>query len=114
MKLMVYKGYFGSLEPSQEDGVLHGKLEFITALVSFEGETVPEAKAAFEGAVDDYLADCARLGYTPEVPCKGVFNVRVGHDLHLRAAVAAREMGVSLNDLVRRSIEQMTKPAASV
>ena len=114
MKLMTYKGYFGGLEPSVEDGVLHGKLEFINALVSFEGETVPEAKQAFEAAVDDYLADCARLAYTPEVPCKGVFNVRVGHELHLRAAVAAREMGVSLNDLVRRSIEQMTKPSASV
>ena len=76
MELMRYKGYFGSLEQSQEDGVWHGRLEYIQALVSFEGETVPQAKQAFEAAVDDYLADCARLGYTPEVPCKDVSKVQ--------------------------------------
>lgn len=112
MKLMQYKGYFGSLDASVEDAVLHGKLEFIQALVTYEGETVATAKRGFEEAVDDYLADCARLGHTPEVPCKGVFNVRVGHELHLKAAVTAREMGVSLNDLVRRSIEQLTASSA--
>ena len=109
---MEYKGYGGAIEASVDDGVLHGKLEFIQALVTYEGETVAEVKSAFEQAVDDYLADCARLHYEPELPCKGVFNVRIGHDLHLKAAVAAKELGVSLNDLVRRSIEQVTRQAA--
>lgn len=105
MKLMQYRGYYGSIEASVEDAVLHGKLEFINALVTYEGETVKEIRRAFEDAVDDYLAYCSERGYEPEIPCKGAFNVRVGHKTHLKAALAAREKGISLNEFVRRSIE---------
>lgn len=70
MKLMQYKGYFGSLDTSVEGAVLHGRLEFIQALVTYEGQTVATTQRGFEEAVDDYLADCARLGYVPEQPRK--------------------------------------------
>jgi len=75
-------GYLGSIEASIEDGVLFGKLECVTTLVNYEGETVKELQAAFEAAVDDYLTTCTAKGYEPETPCKGSFNVRIGHDLH--------------------------------
>ena len=101
-----HKGYLGSIEASVEDGILFGKLVFISALVNYEGETVPELKAAFEVAVDDYLATCTEKGYEPETPCKGSFNVRVGHELHLAVAVKAKELGVSLNDFVRNALNQ--------
>ncbi len=84
-----YKGYIGSIETSLEDNCLFGKILFIKALVSYEGKTVAELDAAFHEAVDDYLATCQSLGQTPEKPCKGSFNVRVGHELHLAAALAA-------------------------
>lgn len=84
-----YNGYIGSIEASLEDNCLFGKILFIKALVSYEGKTVAELDAAFREAVDDYLATCHALGQTPEKPCKGSFNVRVGHDLHLAAALAA-------------------------
>ena len=54
MKMLEYKGYLGSVEAAIEDGVLFGKLEFISALVNYEGETVKALQAAFEEAVDDY------------------------------------------------------------
>lgn len=111
MKMLEYKGYFGSIDASVEDDVLFGKLEFISALVNYEGETVQALKAAFEEAVDDYLATCKAKGYEPELPCKGSFNVRVGHDLHLAAAVKAKELGVSLNDFVRNAISGSLMPA---
>ncbi|WP_020396624.1 type II toxin-antitoxin system HicB family antitoxin [Thiolinea disciformis] len=104
MKMLEYKGYLGSIDASIEDGVLFGKLEFISALVTYEGETVSTLKVAFEEAVDDYLATCAAKGYEPETPCKGSFNVRIGHDLHLAAALKAKEMGISLNDFVRHAL----------
>src|SRR5699024_5383399 len=53
-KLLKYRGYYGSLEASTEDNCLFGKLQFIRALVSYEGETVAELEAAFREAVDDY------------------------------------------------------------
>ncbi len=58
----------------------------------------------FHEAVDDYLETCLKLGHKPETPCKGSFNVRVGHDLHMAAALAASRKNVTLNDLTRQTL----------
>lgn len=57
-----YRGYVGSIETSTQDKCLFGKLLFIRALVSYEGKTMAELKAAFREAVDDYLQTCPQLG----------------------------------------------------
>ncbi len=101
-----HKGYIGSIEASLEDNCLFGKVLFIKALVSYEGKTVAELDTAFQEAVDDYLATCQALGQTPEKPCKGSFNVRVGHDLHLAAALEANRKKVTLNDLTRQALNE--------
>lgn len=49
------KAPLGSLEASPEDNCLFGKLQFIRALVSYEGVSVAELAQAFRDAVDDYL-----------------------------------------------------------
>ena len=102
--LLRHRGYYGSIEASPEDNCLYGKLLFIRSLISYEGVTVEELVQAFQAAVDEYLADCARLGRTPEIPCKGSFNVRIGHDLHLAASIAASQRSMTLNDLTRRAL----------
>lgn len=104
--LLQHRGYYGSLEASPEDNCLFGKLQFIRALVNYEGQTVAELSQAFREAVDDYLDTCASLGQEPELPCKGSFNVRVGHDLHLAASVAATRDKISLNDLTRKALRE--------
>lgn len=101
-----HNGYIGSIEASLEDNCLFGKVLFIKALVSYEGKTVAELDVAFREAVEDYLATCHTLGQTPEKPCKGSFNVRVGHDLHLAAALAATRKKVTLNDLTRQALNE--------
>nr|WP_284060416.1 type II toxin-antitoxin system HicB family antitoxin [Pseudomonas sp. NW5] len=104
--MLQHRGYYGSIEASTEDNCLFGKLLFIRALVNYEGETVAELQAAFREAVDDYLATCQALGQEPETPCKGSFNVRVGHDLHLAASLAANRHRMSLNDLTRQALSE--------
>ncbi|MGV8861070.1 MAG: type II toxin-antitoxin system HicB family antitoxin [Pseudomonas sp.] len=104
--LLQHRGYYGSIEASPEDNCLFGKLQFIRALVSYEGETVSELTQAFHDAVDDYLDTCASLSQEPEIPCKGSFNVRVGHDLHLAASVVATRQSISLNDLTRKALSE--------
>jgi len=104
--MLEYRGYYGSIEISHEDNCLFGKLQFIRALVSYEGETVAQLTEAFRAAVDDYLDTCEQLERTPEIPCKGTFNVRVGHDLHLAANVAAQRAQMSLNELTKNALEQ--------
>ena len=105
MKMLKHKGYFGSIEASIEDNCLFGKLEFISPLINYEGETIAKLETAFKEAVEDYLSDCAVNAVEPATPCKGSFNVRIGHKLHLAAMVAAKENNVSLNDFVKRQVE---------
>ena len=50
-----YRGHTGTIEISLEDNCLHGRLEFIKNLVTYEAQTVAGLKAAFVKAVDDYL-----------------------------------------------------------
>jgi len=73
--LLEHRGYYGSIEISHEDNCLFGKLQFIRALVSYEGATVGELTKAFQDAVDDYLDTCETLGRVPETPCKGLEQV---------------------------------------
>ena len=108
--MLEYKGYFGSVEYSDEDEVLHGRLEFIRDLVTYEGKDAKGIKAAFQEAVDDYLELCEAEGRKPDVPLKGSFNVRPGRDLHRRAMLYARRRGINLNtvvsDALRRYLER--------
>ena len=106
MKLMEYKGFYGSVEASVEDGCLFGKLEFIDPLVNYEGDTVQEIEAAFHEAVDDYLKACDELNAEPQKPYRGTFNVRIGTDLHRAATIAAKQKDINLNELVKQAIER--------
>ena len=63
-------------------------------------------REAFEEAVEDYLASCARLGREPQRPYSGRFNIRIPADLHARAATRAAERGISLNKLVEQAIAE--------
>ena len=57
MKYLNYKGYLGSIEFSNEDDCLFGKVQGLKGtLVSYAGLTVEELRKDFEGAVDDYIA----------------------------------------------------------
>lgn len=67
-----YKSYYGSVEASEEDNCLFGKLLFIRPLVNYEGLTVAELRRSFEEAADDYLVECKQLGVEPKNPAKTV------------------------------------------
>ena len=101
-----YKNYTGSVEFSEEDVVFHGKVIGIKALIAFEGDSVSAIINDFHKAVDEYLRFCTQNEKEPEKPFKGSFNVRIGADLHRKAALAASAHGVSLNTLVEDAIRQ--------
>ena len=105
MKTFEHKGYIGSTAVSVEDNCLHGKIEFINDLVTYEGNTVTELKAAFIESVEDYLETCKELNVDPDKPYKGSLNIRLGSDLHRQAAIKAKQNDTSLNDFIVKSIE---------
>lgn len=65
---LTHKGYTGSAEVSLEDDCLHGKILFISDLVTYEAETVPGLRTEFVAAVENYLAQCADMGLLADVP----------------------------------------------
>ena len=68
--LLEYKEYVGSIEHSEVDQVLHGRLEFIRDLVTYEGTDAKTLQIAFQDAVDDYLEFCEAEKRAPDVPFK--------------------------------------------
>jgi len=102
-----YKDFWGSVEVSIKDNCLHGKLLFIDDLVTYEAESVPQLQKEFEAAVDDYVATCQELGRAPQKPFSGTFNVRIGADLHEKLAKYAALQETSINDVVKRVLNEM-------
>ena len=105
--IIQYKGYVGSVEFSENDNVLFGKVQGIRSLISYEGTTVQELLDDFHGAVDDSLALCAEEGIEPEVPYKGSVNIRFKKpDTHRRAAIYALTHDQSLNSFIDECVVQ--------
>ena len=101
---MEYKGYLGSVEFSEADGVFFGKVMGIRGLLSYEGTNAKELVKDFHGVVDDYLALCSAEGKEPERAYKGSFNVRVSPELHKRAVICAAAQQISLNSFVEQAL----------
>jgi predicted HicB family RNase H-like nuclease len=106
-----YKGYDGSVEYSAEDRILHGSLLGIRDSVVYEGVDVDSLESNFRAAVDEYLAFCTAEGKTPDQPFKGSFNIRVGSELHKRAALFAEAHNQKLNTVVSRALEEFLTEA---
>ena len=94
---MTYKGYTGTVEYSEDDGVLFGRMAGIDDIVSYEGESVTELREAFREAVDDYLDHCQEIGKKPNRPYSGKFTLRLAPSLHAKLAAQAQAVGKSLN-----------------
>ena len=102
-----YKGYIGSIEFSEVDGVFFGKVQGIRSLISYEGTNASELVSDFHGAVDDYLTLCEEEGIKPEIAYKGSLNVRFKkRDTHRRAAIYAITHEQSLNSFIEEAVEE--------
>ena len=99
-----YKGYCTRIEFDADAMLLHGKIEGINDLVTFECEDSSRIEAEFHAAVDDYLDFCKEVGKEPEKEYRGLFNVRIRPDLHKRIAAEAVKKNISMNALVEQAI----------
>ena len=105
MSLLNYKGYTGSVEFSQEDNCLYGKVPGMKKdCISYGGETVSEPGSDFEGAVDEYLSSCKARGVKPAKPYSGRLVLRMPSDLHSRVATTAAGLGMTINGFINTAI----------
>lgn len=68
MKILHYKDYYGTVNVSEEDNILYGKVIGIKGLLSYEGKTTEDLKRDFQGIIDEYIADCKRKNIKPQIP----------------------------------------------
>jgi len=101
---MQHKGYYGSVNYDPKEPILYGKLEYIKALVSYEAKDAVGILNAFHEAVDDYLVMCEKEKIEPEKPFKGSFNIRTGHELHRKVALAALRKKLSINKFICQAL----------
>ena len=109
MNVMSFKNYCARIEYSDDDACFIGHLAGIRDIVGFHGDSVANLRAAFEEAVDDYLATCEKLGRTPQRPYSGKLMLRLDPNTHARAAMQAQAQGKSLNAWAQ---ETLAKAAA--
>ncbi len=95
--MLYYKGYSGDLEVDVDSGILFGRVLDIRDVVTFKGETVAEAKQAFQDSVDDYLEFCESLGQEPDKPFSGKLPFRTSPEHHRKIFVAATQAKKSIN-----------------
>jgi predicted HicB family RNase H-like nuclease len=106
MNYLQYKGYTGCFTYDSDADIFHGEVLDLNDVITFQGRSIDELKAALEDSVEDYLDFCAVEGKTPEKPFSGRFNLRIPPEMHRRAAVEAGKSRESLNAWVTKVIEK--------
>lgn len=106
MSCMRYKGYAARIEYDERDDIFVGRVLGMRDIISFHARSVLELHEAFRDALEDYLADCAEQGITPEKPASGKVMLRIRPEVHAAASVAARAAGKSLNQWADEVFEQ--------
>ena len=106
MNVMNYKDYSARVEYSDEDGCFIGRIAGISDVIGFHGQSVAELRKAFKGAVEDYLAVCAKIGKHPQRPYSGKILLRIDPSLHAKAAILAETNGKSLNAWMQETLER--------
>ena len=114
MNILKYKDYEGTTEIDMYRQICRGKILFINDLVTYEAEGPKQLQHEFEAAVDDYLETCAELGRAPQKPLKGQFNVRISPTLHKSASLRAVQDGISLNEVMVKSLSSYLAASSSV
>jgi predicted HicB family RNase H-like nuclease len=103
--ILEYNGYHTRIEFDSVSKVLHGKIEGINDLVTFESSSVSEIESEFHKAVDDYLAFCSDIGQEPNKEYKGSFNIRITPELHRKLVEVSFFNDESLNSSVEKAID---------
>ena len=107
-----YKGYVGSVEFSEKDGLFFGKVRGIRSLISYEGENAQELLSDFHAAIDDYLHACEAEEKEPDVAFKGSFNVRLSPELHRKLFIYTTAHQMSINKYIEDTLQN--SPAAQI
>ena len=106
---MEYKGYTGSVEYSDEDGIFFGRVQFIRTSISYEGSNAEELRKNFHDGVEDYIATCKEKTSYRSSHSKD--HSMCGLVVTCTVKLHSKRRGVSLNSLIIAAIEKETHHA---
>ncbi|MGH7064475.1 MAG: type II toxin-antitoxin system HicB family antitoxin [Stellaceae bacterium] len=106
MTTMTHNGYVARVELDEQAGVFHGEVINTRDVLTFQGRTLDELKAAFADTIADYVDWCRERSKEPQRPYSGNFTVRINPELHRRIADAAARNGKSVNAFVAEALER--------
>jgi len=101
--------YVAVVEFDPEAEAFHGRVVNLRDVVDFWGTSVRELQREFRRSVRTYEEVCREQGLEPSKPYSGTFSLRLGPDLHRRAAVKAALEGKGLAEWVRDTIASTTE-----
>lgn len=107
MTTMTHDGYVARVDLDEEAGLFHGEVVNTRDVLTFQGRTIDELKAAFADTIADYLAWCRERGKEPERPYSGNFTLRLSPELHRRIAAAAARQGKSVNAFIAETLDRV-------
>ncbi|MFZ9739179.1 MAG: type II toxin-antitoxin system HicB family antitoxin [Prochlorothrix sp.] len=109
--LLKYKDYSGLLEVDTDENILFGTVIDIDDVITFQAETIEEARQAFQDSVEEYLTFCAELGRNPEKPFSGKLQLRTNPELHRKLFLIAKREGVSINTWIENTLDREVRKA---
>ncbi len=107
MTTMTHEGYLATLVIDEDAGVIHGRVINANAVLTFEGETLAELRAAFADTIADYRDWCKERGVEPEKPYSGTLSLRIAPELHRRVAEQAAKAGECINQFIAERLEEV-------
>jgi predicted HicB family RNase H-like nuclease len=108
MNMLRHKDYLATIELDSDAGFFHGEVINTRAVLTFQGSSLDELKAAFADTIADYEDRCRERGKDLEQPYSGSFTLRMPPELHRRIAEAAARAGKSLNRFIKDALEHAT------
>lgn len=96
-----------SIEIDAETTLAHGRFVSARAVLTFEGETLAELRAAFAETIEDYRDWRKERGVEPEKkPCSGNISLLLPPELHRRVAERADKAGESINQYIAEKLAE--------
>ena len=105
MTMIRISGYDATVVYDDEIEMFRGEFIALNGGADFYADNVLELREQGEISIRIFLETCKEKGIEPQKAYSGKFQVRVSPDLHARAAAAAAEHRMSLNQYVAGTIE---------
>ena len=104
--IISYKGFVGSVNYSDKDQKLIGKIEGIEDSIIYNGTSVSEIRSKFIESVNEYIKSCKQLNKPIMKSFSGSFKVYFKPSVYKKATILASNKGITLNQLIESVIEK--------